>query len=71
MYQTVGYFARRFLTQQASQHQDTLAVRSDVHEIKAALPQLGFRISRLELATIIAGAVGAVYAWKHREPGNL
>lgn len=67
----LGYFARRFLDQQTRNHQDTLTVKSDVHEIKTALPILGFRISRLEAGAIVGAVVAAAYAWNRRDSGSL
>lgn len=48
MWQMVGYFARKFLTQQSSNHADTLEVRDVVRDIQRQLPLLTERVGKLE-----------------------
>jgi hypothetical protein len=71
VYQIVGYFARRFLTQQAENHKDTLEVVRSVHQIQNELPKLGFRISRLEVTALVGAATAAYFAWRQRPPGSV
>lgn len=71
MWTTVGYFARRFLTQQASNHRDTTEAVRTLHVIEGELPKLGFRIGRLEVTALLGGAIAAYYAWRRHEPGSL
>lgn len=47
---TVGYFARKFLTQQASNHADTLEALEIARDIQYRLPKLHRRVRKLEQA---------------------
>lgn len=62
---TVGYFARRFLTQQQNNHGDTLKALNVLEDVKAELPRLGWRLTRLE-AAVVAGAAWLAYAGLRR-----
>lgn len=61
--QTIGWAARRFVAQQASNHQDTLKALDALEDIRKELPRYGWRITRLELTAIcgVAGAALAIY----------
>lgn len=67
----LGWLTRRFISQQASNHQDTRKALSALEDIRAELPALGFRLTRLE-AVAIAGAVwGAILTTRHRWSDKL
>lgn len=71
MWATVGYFARRFIGQQAANHKDTEEAVRTLHKISEELPRLGFRISRLEMTALVGGAIAAYYAWRQKTPGSM
>lgn len=66
MWATVGYFAKRFLSQQERNHADTLEALGIAREIRSQLPPLVLRLTRLEVAAVAAGAWAAFIAWRRR-----
>lgn len=63
---TVGYFARRFLSQQSSNHDDTVKALNALETIKSELPKLGYRLTRLE-AAVLAGAAWLIFTGVRRK----
>lgn len=66
MWGTVGYFARRFLDQQRSNHQDTREALDGIKEIRTTLPRVLWRLTRLEVAACVGAIVGAAVAYRKR-----
>lgn len=71
MWQAVGYYARRFLTQQSNNHRDTLEALSGIRDIKAQLGPVKVRLDRIEAVGVLAGAVLGWVAMRRRWSGTL
>lgn len=56
IWSVLGYFARRFLSQQTSNHRDTQEALGAVKIIRDELPRIGWRLTRLEVAALCGAA---------------
>lgn len=71
MWQTVGYYARRFLTQQTTNHRDTREALDGIRDIKAQLAPIKMRVDRIEAIGLIGGAVIGWVMTRRRWSGTL